>query len=96
MSAQTFHTLLLFWLRLKPAPSLRQRMDRVCLKPQQVLTIFKAHPARQLEVRQGTVWLTQTPAERDIVLTAGQCFQLTDRHPVVIEALIDAEISLVG
>jgi hypothetical protein len=52
--------------------------------------------ARGLRVLRGTVWLTGTPAENDVVLQAGHRFPLTGRWPFVLQAMGDADIELLS
>ena len=42
----------------------------------------------------GAVWLTGTPAGKDIVLQASESLCLTNQYPFVVEALTDAAINL--
>jgi hypothetical protein len=62
----------------------------------QVLTIGRASNLSVIEVRSGAIWLTETPADADLVLNATDRFHLNRRWPVVIQALEDAEIILRG
>ena len=66
----------------------------VSLRRNQVFTIPKMPTTRCIEVRRGEVWLTGTPAERDIVLQMDETLCLANGHPFVVEALADAEIVL--
>lgn len=50
--------------------------------------------ARCLQVRRGTVWLTGTPAESDVMLQTGNRFSLTGQWPFVLQAMGDVEIDL--
>ena len=49
-----------------------------------------------LRVRRGTVWLTGTPAEIDVVLQAGNRFNLSGQWPFVLQAMGDADIELLS
>ena len=48
----------------------------------------------RIEVRRGVIWLTATPAEKDIVLQAVEHLCPKDGYPLVIEALTEAEVIL--
>lgn len=50
--------------------------------------------AVSLEVRSGTVWLTSTPADRDILLQAGESISLRGPWPMVLQALTDAAVRM--
>ncbi len=50
---------------------------------------------REIQVLDGTLWLTTTPAEGDIVLRGGERFSAPAPGLVVIEALKDAAVLLV-
>lgn len=52
--------------------------------------------ARRLHVRRGTVWLTGTPANSDVLLQAGHRFRLTGQWPFVLQAIGDADIELLS
>ena len=58
------------------------------------MTICKKSPTH-IEVVRGTIWLTGTPAEKDVVLQAGEKFRLAGGEKFVVEALADAEIILI-
>jgi len=47
-------------------------------------------------LKRGIVWLTGNPADRDVVLHSGGQYHCADRWPVVLEALEEAEIVLLG
>lgn len=47
-----------------------------------------------LEVREGLIWLTGTPANGDILLERGNQLRLTDQWPFLVQALNDSEIAL--
>ena len=67
----------------------------VALGRNQVLTISKENPVCRIEVRRGAIWLTETPAEKDIVLQAAEYFCPAEGYPLVIEALTEAEVVLI-
>lgn len=56
-----------------------------------VFTLEKSDGVARLEVTQGTVWITDTPACGDIILGPGETHEFGNRWPYVIEALEDAE-----
>src|SRR6478736_4929798 len=47
-----------------------------------------------LEVRSGTVWLTSTPADRDILLQAGESLSLRGPWPMIVQSLTDASVRI--
>ena len=49
---------------------------------------------REIQVLDGVIWLTTTPAEGDTLLHAGGQFSPTATCPVVFEALQDASVLL--
>jgi len=49
-----------------------------------------------IQVCQGAVWLTGTPAKADVILRAGENFELKDNCPYVVEALTEAKIVIKG
>lgn len=50
----------------------------------------------EIQVLDGTLWLTTTPAHGDIVLRGGERFSTPVSGPVVFEALRDASVLLIG
>lgn len=50
----------------------------------------------EIQVLDGTLWLTTTPAKGDIVLRGGERFSAPDSGLVVFEALEDASVLLIG
>lgn len=56
-----------------------------------VWCVERSDSISRLEMVQGTVWITSTPAGGDIVLGPGDACEFGDRWPYVIEALADAE-----
>lgn len=100
MNADSLQNLRLPWLRPKSAPAAKARVaahtgaKSVWLRRNQVLTIADSSAARRIQVKQGAVWLTGTPGEKDVVLQAEESFDLTNHYPFVIEALAAAEIAL--
>lgn len=76
------------------APEISVR--KISLRAGEILTLEGVQRWKNLEVRSGEMWLTQTPAENDLLLGAGDRFELGEAFPVVIEALGAAEIVLRG
>ncbi|MGB8353833.1 MAG: DUF2917 domain-containing protein [Chthoniobacteraceae bacterium] len=68
----------------------------VGLKPDEMLCLEKSSGVNRLEVRQGVVWVTETPATRDVLLQAGDRFEFSGRWPVVVQALEEAQAVLLG
>lgn len=66
----------------------------VCLRANEVLRLEKPSRTQSLAVRSGTIWLTGTPAQGDVLLQAGDRFHLTTGWPFVLQALGDAEMVL--
>lgn len=64
------------------------------LRYNELLRIDEAEGARCLEVLQGIVWITATPAAGDVLLRAGDRFVLTDCRPFVAQALEPARLLL--
>lgn len=60
----------------------------------QVFTIPRHSDFKAIEVVHGTIWLTATPADQDILMTAGDLFPLGPNAPYILEALADAEFIL--
>lgn len=55
----------------------------------------QADGIREIQVLDGTLWLTTTPAEGDILLRTGERFSLPTAWPIVFEAVKDAAVLLV-
>jgi hypothetical protein len=61
-------------------------------------------PGRVMRIRQpgviriydGIVWLTGTPAKMDVILRAGERFELKGDGPYVVEVLAEAKIGIDG
>ncbi|HSI11211.1 MAG TPA: DUF2917 domain-containing protein [Chthoniobacter sp.] len=60
----------------------------------QVHRLDRADGIREIQVLDGTLWLTATPADGDILLRSGERFALPVAFPVVFEALKDASVLL--
>jgi DUF2917 family protein len=59
-----------------------------------VLRLTKESGVKELEVRQGAVWLTGTPASGDVLLQSGDRFVCTGNWPYVLQALGDTAMVL--
>lgn len=66
----------------------------VRLAHNEVRRIGEADGVRYIEVLQGTVWITATPAAGDLLLGAGEWMLLEDRWPFVAQALEPARVLL--
>lgn len=75
------------------APAVAPRV--VSLRDHEVLSLTRRQAAR-LEVQRGIVWLTATPAAGDVILRAGDQFEIADASPYVVQALGEATILLRG
>ncbi|RYD37120.1 MAG: DUF2917 domain-containing protein [Verrucomicrobiaceae bacterium] len=73
-----------------PAPGARE------LTKDSILRLDRPQDAEavSLEVRSGTVWLTATPADRDILLQAGESLSLRGPWPMILQALTDAAVRI--
>jgi hypothetical protein len=49
---------------------------------------------RTVQAHSGRVWITEENSERDVVLEAGQSFQLVQPGLAIVEAFSDAAISI--
>lgn len=84
-------------LAARPAGVRRPAATRarvVRLAPGEILRLNKADRAHRLEVRQGTAWLTETPAGEDRLLTAGDNYLPARNWPIVIQALGQTQLVL--
>ncbi|EDY20507.1 hypothetical protein CfE428DRAFT_1704 [Chthoniobacter flavus Ellin428] len=61
----------------------------------QVHRLDPADGVREIQVLDGVVWLTTTPAEGDILLRASDRFSTPNAGRIVFEALKDASVLLV-
>ncbi|QIF04406.1 DUF2917 domain-containing protein [Roseimicrobium sp. ORNL1] len=61
-----------------------------------VLTLDQSDGVTGLELIQGTVWITGTPARGDVVLGPGEVYEFGNRWPYVVEALSDSEFIASG
>jgi hypothetical protein len=95
----TTQSLLFRWLgRLPKIISSRERRSptvAIRLRDDEVVRLTRASGFARVEVRRGTIWLTGTPANSDVLLPAGEHFQFTNDWPFVLQAMGEAEIVLV-
>src|SRR5690242_18153967 len=70
------------------------RLDRAAthtrvirLKCDEVVKLEKSCGAARIKVKSGILWLKSTPAENDVLLQAGDTFELGDCWPYVVQAL---------
>jgi hypothetical protein len=68
----------------------------IFLRENEVIRITKHARAKHLEVAQGTVWLTGSPANGDVLLHEGERFSFTDNWPFVVQAIGPARIVLLS
>jgi len=99
MNANTLPSALLRWLWSpvagNPESATTQTTSTVVLLGRhQVLTISKENPVCRIQMRRGSIWLTETPGAKDIVLQASEYFCPKESYPLVIEALTEAEVIL--
>ena len=73
-------------------PSARSRI--VDLAGDEIRRIDEADGAYYVEVLHGTVWITATPADGDVLLRAGDRLALADCWPFVVQALRPARLLL--
>lgn len=74
----------------KPAVA---RSKTVLMRPGRVMRIRQPGVIR---VCDGVVWLTGTPAKMDVILRAGERFELKNHCPYVVEVLTEAKIAIDG
>lgn len=66
------------------------RLDR-----EKVIRLEKHSKVKTVEINRGVVWLTGAPANGDVLLQAGDRFELQDSWPYLIQAMETAELALV-
>lgn len=71
-----------------------QESQVICLHANEVVQLTRAHRAKHLQVKQGIVWLTGTPANGDKLLRDGERFVLERHWPFVVQAIGRAKIIL--
>jgi hypothetical protein len=64
------------------------------LRPGEVRRLDLAVRVRQIEVEQGVIWLTGSPADGDVLLRAGETYSPTGQWRFVVQALETARIIL--
>jgi Protein of unknown function (DUF2917) len=64
------------------------------MKRGEIIRLEKTSGVRNIEMKNGVVWLTGTPADGDVLLQDGERFELRNNWPYVIEALEPAEVLL--
>jgi len=64
------------------------------LKRDAVIRLEEKSGAKAIEIKSGTVWLTSTPANGDVLLHTGACFETAASWPYVIQAMEPTEILL--
>jgi hypothetical protein len=83
-------------LNSAPAIQVTEKLIRIRLKRNEVIRLEKRARARSIEVTDGVVWLTSTPANGDIVLRQDEQFQFGGNWPYVIQALEPAELTCIA
>jgi len=68
------------------------RVRTVQLRRGEVRRFEKGSRIRSVSVSGGVVWLTATPGTADVLLRAGEQFDLPDQWPYVVEALEAVEL----
>jgi hypothetical protein len=82
-------------MRQGDAPALSSpAARRIPLARHQVFTIKQSDGLRSLKVLRGTIWLTATPGNQDVLLSAQDHFALGPNAPFILEAMADAEVIL--
>ena len=66
----------------------------VSLEADEILRLPREPEAVRITVLQGTVWLTGSPSDGDVLLSEGEDFQLNVNLPFVLQAVGAATISL--
>lgn len=72
----------------------RNREEAHCLKRGSILRVERKHQFKRIEVRSGAVWLTGTPARGDVLLRAGEIYNMHGAWPYIAEVIETAEVSL--
>jgi hypothetical protein len=70
------------------------RSTPVCLQRDEIIRVTRESGIHHIEVHQGTIWLTATPATHDVLLRPGDHFNLDASHPYILQAMDESEISL--
>jgi hypothetical protein len=77
------------------ASSVRARIETVSLNRGEVIRLEKNSEVKNIETKNGVIWLTGTPADGDVLLQNGEQLELQNQWPYVIEALEETELLLV-
>lgn len=67
----------------------------VFLRPDEVLRLTPENRISRITIVRGTIWLTASPANGDVLLSAGENFSLEGNWPFVVQALGEAAVILV-
>jgi hypothetical protein len=67
------------------------RQKTILLRPGRVMRVRQPGVIR---IYDGVVWLTGTPAKMDVILRAGERFELKGDCPYVVEVLAEAKIGI--
>jgi hypothetical protein len=62
----------------------------VFLRPDEVLRLTPENRISRITIVRGTIWLTASPANGDVLLSAGENFSLEGNWPFVVQALGEA------
>jgi hypothetical protein len=79
-------------LASRPAGAPRHPATIVVMPRGTVLRLDKAAHVKYIEVLTGVVWLTETPARADSILSAGDIFQISGGFPIILQALEEAKV----
>lgn len=77
-------------------PSVAAAAQNIRLRRDEVLRLAKSAGVAGIEVRRGTIWLTGTPANGDILVRRGTRLELGAGAPFVLQALENTELSLLA
>ena len=69
-------------------------VEIIHLPREKIIRLGKNSCVESVEVKNGMVWLTATPANGDVLLSSGEQFELRDNWPFVIQALEATKLSL--
>ena len=76
------------------APSNASFQQQVTLERDDVLCLDHNSGCAVIQVVQGTIWITSTPARGDVLLRSGERFQLHEDWPFVLQAMSATTIVL--
>ena len=74
----------------------RARFGAVGLPRRRLIRIERRDGIRRIQVRDGVVWLTGSPAREDVLVRRGEEYHLPSQWPFVLEALSDARVELLA